>query len=90
MTRLESDLSDVRRATHLNEAPSSPASDTFRVAAIQTVSGPDVAANLASARALVQEAADAGARLAVLPEYFGIMGLRDTDKLAARERPGRG
>ncbi len=62
----------------------------FRVAALQTVSGPDVAANLVTAGALAEEAAAAGAKLVALPEYFGIMGMRDTDKLAARERPGAG
>ncbi len=66
------------------------ASKPFRVAALQTVSGPDVAANLVVAGALAEEAAAGGAQLAVLPEYFGILGLRDTDKLAARERPGHG
>jgi len=70
----------------LTEVPRTP----FRVAAIQTVSGPDVAANLVTAGALAEEAAAAGAKIVALPEYFGIMGLRDTDKLAARERPGVG
>lgn len=43
----------------------------LRVAAVQDASVPgDVAANVASAVALVQEAADAGARLVVLPELF--------------------
>lgn len=70
----------------MNQTPA-PA---IRVAALQTVSGPDVSANLAVAGALVDAAAAGGATLAVLPEYFGIMGLRDTDKLAARERPGQG
>lgn len=80
-----------------NEYPANPdvlgpasVGETFVVAAIQTVSGPDVAANLAVAGQLVAEAAAAGARLAVLPEYFGIMGLRDTDKLAAAEADGTG
>ena len=63
---------------------------SFLVAAIQTVSGPDVAVNLAIAGRLVAEAAVAGAKLIVLPEYFGIMGLRDTDKLAAAEIDGVG
>lgn len=70
----------------MTEVPRAP----FRVAALQTVSGPDVAANLATAGALADEAAAAGAKIVALPEYFGIMGLRDTDKLAARERPGAG
>ena len=67
-------------------APSEP----FRVAAVQTVSGPDVARNLADCAALIAEAAEAGARLVGLPEYFGIIGMRDRDKVAARERPGDG
>ena len=62
----------------------------MRVAAIQMVSGIDRATNLAHARVLLAEAAAAGAELAVLPEYFCIMGARDTDKLALRERPGAG
>ena len=67
-----------------------PPRERFRVAAVQMVSGDNVAANLASAAPLVAEAADAGARLVVLPEYFGIFGARATDKVAVREAPGRG
>lgn len=66
------------------------AGDTSRIAAIQMVSGPDVTANLAVASDLVARAAAAGARLVALPEYFAIMGLRDTDKLSHAERPGSG
>jgi predicted amidohydrolase len=62
----------------------------FRVAAVQTVSGGDVAANLAQAEPLVAAAAAQGARLIVLPEYFGILGARASDKLAVRERDGEG
>jgi nitrilase len=62
----------------------------FRVAAIQTVSGPDVAVNLARAGELIAEAAAGAAQLVALPEYFGIMGMKDTDKVAARERDGDG
>lgn len=62
----------------------------FRVAAVQTVSGPDVAANLARGGELIAEAAAQGARIVALPEYFGIMGMKDTDKVAARERDGDG
>lgn len=62
----------------------------MKIAAIQTVSGASVAANLDSARALLARAQAAGAELAVLPEYFCLMGQRDRDKLAVREAFGSG
>ncbi len=68
------------------QSPTGP----FRLAAVQTVSGPDVARNLADCAALIAEAVDGGARLVGLPEYFGIIGMRDRDKVAAREIPGDG
>ncbi|AXF19700.1 acyltransferase [Burkholderia pyrrocinia] len=58
---------------------------SFRVAALQMVSAPDVARNLAEARRLIAEAAGEGAQLVLLPEYFCFMGHRDTDKLALAE-----
>ena len=63
---------------------------TVVIAAIQTVSGPRVEDNLATAGALIREAAASGARLVALPEYFAIMGLRDTDKVDVAETPGHG
>ena len=57
----------------------------MKVAALQMVSGPDVAANLATARRLLEDAAAQGARLAALPEYFCLMGQHDRDKLAVAE-----
>ncbi|NQW94172.1 MAG: carbon-nitrogen hydrolase family protein [Polaromonas sp.] len=62
----------------------------MKVAAIQMVSSPDVNTNLASARQLLKQAADAGAELAVLPEYFCLLGFKDTDKLAIAEPAGSG
>jgi predicted amidohydrolase len=64
--------------------------EAFRVAAVQMVSAGDVAANLAQAAPLIDAAVAQGARLVVLPEYFGIVGARATDKLAAREQDGDG
>ena len=63
---------------------------SLKVAAIQMVSGASVQANLEAARALLAQAAAQGAELAVLPEYFCLMGLKETDKLAIRETPGDG
>ncbi len=60
------------------------------VAAVQMTSGPDVDANLHSAAALLGEAAREGARVALLPENFAFMGLRDVDKRAVAERDGDG
>ncbi|MDO9259496.1 MAG: carbon-nitrogen hydrolase family protein [Polaromonas sp.] len=62
----------------------------MRVAALQMVSGTSVPANLAVARQLLERAAAQGAELAVLPEYFCVMGLKDTDKLAVQEAAGEG
>jgi len=62
----------------------------MKVAAIQMVSSIAREANLARAHDLLAHAAEAGAELAVLPEYFCMMGARDTDKLALRETVGAG
>jgi predicted amidohydrolase len=62
--------------------------DLFKVAAIQMVSTPEPAQNFAVAQRLVKEAAEQGAQLALLPEYWPIMGLEDTDKLALAEQDG--
>jgi predicted amidohydrolase len=60
------------------------------VAAIQMVSTPDVASNIATARRLVAAAAARGAILVSLPEYWPIMGMQDTDKVAHAECEGAG
>ena len=62
----------------------------MKIAALQMVSGTSREANLARAHALLAEAAEAGAELAVLPEYFCLMGHQERDKLALREAPGAG
>jgi len=61
-----------------------------RVAAIQMVSTPDVSTNIVTARRLIAAAAAEGATLVTLPEYWPIMGLRDTDKVGHAEQPGSG
>ena len=63
---------------------------TFKVAAIQMASGPNVPGNLSEARRLIANAAGQGARLVVLPEFFAIMGMTEQDKVAVREQPGSG
>lgn len=60
------------------------------LAVIQMVSQPDVARNLADARRLLEQAAQAGARLAVLPENFAVLGLRDVAGLGRAEALGEG
>ena len=67
-----------------------PATKSARVAAVQMVSGPTVAANLEEAGRLIAMAAARGAQLVALPEYFGIMGMKDTDKVDVREAEGDG
>lgn len=77
---LPDDLAQVRQSTQ----------SFFRVAAIQMASGPNIQANLEEATRLVELAASTGARIVALPEYFAIMGMKDTDKVAKREREGDG
>ncbi|HEX5539174.1 MAG TPA: carbon-nitrogen hydrolase family protein [Methylophilaceae bacterium] len=62
----------------------------LKIAGVQMASGPNVAANLSEAERLIQIAASQGAKLVALPEYFAIMGMKDTDKLAVREKEGSG
>ena len=62
----------------------------MKLAAIQMTSGPEVPANLEQARALLEEAAARGARLAALPENFAFIGLRDADKREVAEADGTG
>ena len=60
------------------------------VAAVQMISSPSVTENIATARRLVHQAAEAGATLVLLPEYWAIMGLQDSDKVAVAEPLGQG
>ena len=65
-------------------------STELKIAAIQMVSTASLQENLETARRLIKAAAHDGAQIAVLPEYFCIMGLKDTDKVNVREKLGSG
>lgn len=60
------------------------------VSAIQMVSGASLAANLERAGELIEQACGAGAQLVALPEYFCMLGKKETDKLDIAEVPGQG
>lgn len=60
------------------------------LAVLQMVSQDQLAANLLAARRLLEQAAERGARLAVLPENFAAMGRRDLADLARAEGCGEG
>ncbi len=61
-----------------------------KVAAIQMVSTPDPSANRQVAASLVRQAALGGAQLVLLPEYWPLLGVHDTDKLTYAEPFGSG
>jgi len=62
----------------------------MKIAALQMTSSADVSANLENAGQLLEEAAHAEARVAVLPENFAFMGLADVDKRKVAEAEGSG
>ncbi|MDG1096845.1 MAG: carbon-nitrogen hydrolase family protein [Methylophilaceae bacterium] len=66
------------------------ANNIVKVAGIQMASSPSVSANLTEAERLIKLAAEEGAKIVVLPEYFCIMGIHDTDKVRVREKEGDG
>jgi deaminated glutathione amidase len=79
-----------RARPHAKSAAKADAAAVVRVAAVQLASGPNVQANLTEAGRLIAMAAKQGAKLVALPEYFAIMGMKDTDKVRAREAEGSG
>jgi len=62
----------------------------LKLASIQMVSTPKLEENMDTASQLISAAARDGAKLVVLPEYFCLMGNKDTDKVRAREAYGSG
>ena len=61
-----------------------------KIAAVQMVSTPVLEENLAAARRLIAQAAQQGAQLVLLPEYWPIMGMHESDKMAYAEHPEGG
>ena len=57
----------------------------LRVGAVQMRSGGDLAANLTTCKALIDQAASEGAQLVVLPECFSFLGRGEGDKLPIAE-----
>lgn len=64
--------------------------DIVKIAAVQMVSTPVVEQNFESARRLVGEAAQQGAKLVLLPEYWPIMGMNEADKIMHAEEFDQG
>ena len=64
--------------------------DIIKIAGIQMASGPDIKSNLNEAENLITIAANQGAKLIALPEYFSIMSSKDSEKLKAKEKPEQG
>jgi nitrilase len=84
----ESNSSFGKARPHVANSAGQPG--VTRIAAVQLASGPNVKGNLSEAGRLIEMAAAQGAQLVALPEYFAIMGMRDDDKVRAREKPGAG
>ena len=62
----------------------------MRIAACQMVSGTSIEENVKTARSLIISAAESGAELVVLPEYFSLMPKEGKDLLKAAETYGDG
>ena len=78
------------RNKHPEPAKTSTSLGSIKVAGIQMASSPQVGSNLTEAERLIAIAAEQGAKIVVLPEYFCIMGIKDIDKVAVRETAGDG
>ena len=62
----------------------------LQIASLQMIATPDLDRNLDIAQRLIGQAAKQGAKLVLLPEYFCLMGRRDSDKLDIAEPFGQG
>ena len=70
-----------RARPHVQQDARQASTSMVRIAGVQMASGPKVEANLNEARRLIAMAVKQGAKLVALPEYFAIMGMKDTDKI---------
>lgn len=77
-------------STTTSDVAPTPRASVARVAAVQMASGPKVEGNLREATRLIERAVREGAQLIALPEHFGIMGMREEDKVGVREKEGDG
>ena len=60
--------------------------DIVKIAAVQMVSTPVVEENIATARRLIAQAAAQGAQMVLLPEYWPVMGMKESDKVGHAEQ----
>ncbi|MES2635964.1 MAG: carbon-nitrogen hydrolase family protein [Pseudomonadota bacterium] len=80
----------ISKAKKSNSPSQNSTNGRVKVAGIQMASSPNVGANLIEAERLIALAVGQGAKIVVLPEYFCIMGIKETDKVAVREKLGDG
>jgi predicted amidohydrolase len=77
-------------STTTRSATQSATPGATRIAAVQMVSTPQVEQNLESVRRRIGEAAQQGAELVLLPEYWPVMGMKEADKVAHAEQLDQG
>ena len=78
-------LSDDLSAGRLNTQIGTDMQKNIRAAAVQMISSTNPDANINTMKRLVRQAAEQGADWVLLPEYWPLMGHKDTDKLAFAE-----
>jgi nitrilase len=62
----------------------------YQVACVQMTSSSHIAENLSQAKMYIEQAAQRGAKLIILPEMFCLMGMDRMDKIKQKEKLGRG
>ncbi|MES2580161.1 MAG: carbon-nitrogen hydrolase family protein [Pseudomonadota bacterium] len=80
-------ISQTKKAS---QQSNNTATNSVKVAGIQMASSPQVNSNLIEAERLIALAVTQGAKIVVLPEYFCIMGIKETDKVSVCEKAGDG